>query len=333
MTAIQQEGMRNMATAEQIKTLIRSHFSEQPEQFFTIALQVAAHEAKQGHQSLANEIRTLVDKAKARPARVIPFTPDLDHMVLTSEPKERLGVLVQSDEMSGRIERILREYRQKAKLEKHGLSHRRKILLAGPPGTGKTLTAAVLAGELGLPLFTIMMDKIVTKFMGETSAKLRQIFDVIQERQGVYLFDEFDAIGGERSRENDVGEMRRVLNAFLQFIERNSSDSLIVAATNNPRILDQALFRRFDDVLYYHLPEKAEIERLIENRLGSFRSKKMHPEKSAKIAESLSHAEIAQACDDAIKETILADRKTVTATLLKQMLQERRSAYKASTKG
>ena len=322
-----------MATAEQIKSLIRSHFSDQPEQFFTIALQVAAHEAKQGHQSLAQEIRTLVDKAKARPARVIPFTPDLDHLVLTSEPKERLGVLVQSDDMRGRIERILREYRQKAKLEKHGLSHRRKILLAGPPGTGKTLTAAVLAGELGLPLFTILMDKIVTKFMGETSAKLRQIFDVIQERRGVYLFDEFDAIGGERSRENDVGEMRRVLNSFLQFIERDTSDSLVVAATNNPRILDQALFRRFDDVLHYHLPEKAEIERLIENRLGSFRQKKMRLESSAKIAESLSHAEIAQACDDAIKETILADRKTVTATLLKQMLQERRSAYKASTRG
>ena len=312
-----------MATAEQIKSLIRSHLSDQPEQFFTVALQVAAHEAKQGHQSLAHEIRSLVDKAKARPGRVIPFTPDLDHLVLTSEPKERLGVLVQSDEMRGRIDRILREYRQKAKLEKHGLSHRRKLLLAGPPGTGKTLTAAGLAGELGF----------VTKFMGETSATLRQIFDVIQERRGVYLFDEFDAIGGERSRENDVGEMRRVLNSFLQFIERDSSDSLIVAATNNPRILDQALFRRFDDVLHSHLPEKVEIERLIENRLGSFRSKKIQFESSAKIAESLSHAEIAQACDDAIKETILADRKSVTATLLKQMLQERKSAYKASMKG
>lgn len=325
--------MRNMATAEQIKSLIRSHISDQPEQFFTIALQVAAHEAKQGHQSLAHEIRTLVFKAKAQPVRTIPFTPDLDHMVLTSEPKERLGVLVQSDEMRGRIERILREYRQKAKLEKHGLSHRRKILLAGPPGTGKTLTAAVLAGELSLPLFTIMMDKIVTKFMGETSAKLRQIFDVIKERRGVYLFDEFDAIGGERGRENDVGEMRRVLNAFLQFIELDSSDSLIVAATNNPRILDQALFRRFDDVLHYHLPEKAEIKRLIANRLGLFRAKNMQLETSAQTAESLSHAEITQACDDAIKEVILADRKTVNAMLLKQMLQERRSAYKASTRG
>ncbi len=321
-----------MATAEQIKSLIRSHFSGQPEQFFTIVLQVAAHEAKQGHHSLAHEIRSLVDKAKLRSARVIPFTPDLDHLVLKSEPKERLGVLVQSVESRGRIERILREYRQKTKLEKHGLSHRRKILLAGPPGTGKTLTAGVLAGELGLPLCTILMDKIVTKFMGETSAKLRQIFDVIQERRGVYLFDEFDAIGGERSRENDVGEMRRVLNSFLQFIERDASDSLIVAATNNPSILDQALFRRFDDVLHYNLPEKAEIERLIENRLGSFRQKKVRLETSTKMAESLSHAEIAQACDDAIKEAILADRKTVTATLLKRMLQERRSAYKASTR-
>jgi SpoVK/Ycf46/Vps4 family AAA+-type ATPase len=319
-----------MATGEQIKSLIRSHFNEQQEQFFTIALQVAAHEAKQGHQSLAHEIRILVDKAKLRPGRVIPFTPDLDHLVLTTEPKERLGSLVQSDDMRGRIERILREYRLKDKLEKYGLSHRRKILLAGPPGTGKTLTASVLAGELGLPLFTIMMDKIVTKFMGETSAKLRQIFDVMQERRGVYFFDEFDAIGGERSRDNDVGEMRRVLNAFLQFIERDESDSLIVAATNNPRILDQALFRRFDDVLHYHLPEKAEIERLIDNRLGSFRPKSMATDVALKIAESLSHAEIAQACDNAIKETILTDRKAITATLLKQMLQERRSAYKGS---
>lgn len=322
-----------MATAEQIKSLIRSHMNDQPEQFFTVALQVAAHEAKQGHETLALEIRTLVDKSKKKAFRVIPFIPDLDNLVLASEPQERLGILVQTDELRGRMERILREYRQKEKLEKHGLSHRRKILLAGPPGTGKTLTAAVLAGELGLSLFTILMDKIVTKFMGETSAKLRQIFDVIQERRGVYLFDEFDAIGGERSRENDVGEMRRVLNSFLQFIERDNSDSLIVAATNNPRILDQALFRRFDDILHYHLPEKIEIERLIQNRLGSFRQKNMPLDISVKMAESLSHAEIAQACDDAIKETILNDRETVTATLLKQMLEERRSAYKSSQRG
>lgn len=316
-----------MATAEQLKSLIRSHFSNDRERFATLALQLAAHEAKQGHSTLAYEIRALVDKAKSAPVRVVRFNRELNGLVISSEPKERLADLIVSDEMRNRIKRILREYRQQEKLKKHGLSNRRKALLAGPPGTGKTMTAAVLAGELHLPLHTILMDKLVTKFMGETSAKLRQIFDVIRERRGVYLFDEFDAIGAERGRDNDVGEMRRVLNAFLQFIEQDKSDSLIVAATNNPRILDQALFRRFDDVLYYHLPTTDEIRQLMENRLGAFRGKKLSLKTAVKEADTLSHAEITQACDDAIKEAILSDRKTVTATLLKKMLRERRLAY------
>lgn len=316
-----------MATAEQLKSLIRSHFSNDRERFATIALQLAAHEAKQGHSTLAHEIRALVDKAKSAPVRVVRFNRELDDLVISSEPKERLADLIVSDDMRNRIKRILREYRQQEKLKKHGLGNRRKALLAGPPGTGKTMTAAVLAGELHLPLHTILMDKLVTKFMGETSAKLRQIFDVIRERRGVYLFDEFDAIGAERGRDNDVGEMRRVLNAFLQFIEQDKSDSLIVAATNNPRILDQALFRRFDDVLYYHPPTTEERRQLMENRLGGFRGKKLSLKTAVKEADTLSHAEITQACDDAIKEAILADRKTVTATLLKKMLRERRLAY------
>ena len=316
-----------MATAEQLKSLIRSHFADEGERFATIALQLAAHEAKQGHGALAHEIRSLVDKAKSTNVPIVRFNRELADLVISAEPRERLADLIVSDDIQNRIKRILREYRQQEKLKKHGLGNRRKVLLAGPPGTGKTMTAAVLAGELHLPLHTILMDKLVTKFMGETGAKLRQIFDVIRDRRGVYLFDEFDAIGGERGRDNDVGEMRRVLNAFLQFIEQDRSSSLIVAATNNPRILDQALFRRFDDVLYYRLPTAEETHLLIENRLGAFRGKKLSLNAAGNEAENLSHAEITQACDDAIKESILNDRKTVTATLLKTMLQERRSAY------
>ena len=316
-----------MATAEQLKSLIRSHFVDDRERFATIVLQMAAHEAKQGHGALALEIRALVDKAKSSPARVVRFNRELDDLIISAEPRERFADLIVSDDMRNRIERILREYRQQAKLKKHGLGNRRKILLAGPPGTGKTMTAAVLSGELHLSLHTILMDKLVTKFMGETSAKLRQIFDVIRERRGVYLFDEFDAIGGERGRDNDVGEMRRVLNSFLQFIEQDNSESLIVAATNNLRILDQALFRRFDDVLHYHLPTDDEIRQLMENRLGKFRGKELSLKTAVKEAQTLSHAEITQACDDAVKEAVLADRGTVTATILTQMLRERRLAY------
>jgi SpoVK/Ycf46/Vps4 family AAA+-type ATPase len=319
-----------MATAEQVKSLIKSHLAGQPEQFFTVALQVAAHEARLGHMAIASEIRNLVDAAKARPRLEAGLSSELANLVLRSESTDRLGQLVLSGELRNRIERVLLEFRQQAKLKSHGLSHRRKILLIGPPGTGKTLTASVMAGELSLPLNIILMERLVTKFMGETSVKLRQIFDMIMRHRGVYLFDEFDAIGTERSRDNDVGEIRRVLNSFLQFIERDTSDSLIVAATNNPQLLDQALFRRFDDILYYDLPQKTEIESLLLNRLGNFWNKNIDLAKITDAAVGLSHAEVTHACDDAIKDAILRDKKTVTTAQLKQSLSHRLRAYRKS---
>src|SRR5258708_2480738 len=238
-----------MATSDQLKALIRSHFNDDLEHFITVALQLAAHEAQQGHGALAHDIRGIIDKARREQNvfKVFQFPQDLRGLVLSEESKVSLISLVVTKDIRVRIDRIIHEYRQQEKLKSHGLSNRRKILLAGQPGTGKTMTAQVLAHELKLPLHTIQVDKLVTKFMGETAAKLRQIFDLIQKEQAVYLFDEFDAIGGERSLENDVAEMRRVLNSFLQFIERDPSDSLIIAATNNPRLLDKALFRRFND--------------------------------------------------------------------------------------
>lgn len=194
------------------------------------------------------------------------------------------------------------------------------------------MTAKVLAHELHLPLYIIQVDKLVTKFMGETSAKLRQIFDLIEKEHGVYLFDEFDAIGGERSLDNDVGEMRRVLNSFLQFIELDSSDSLIIAATNNPKLLDKALFRRFDDILYYDYPNEEEIKRLILNTVGSFKPSKLEWKSILSKSKSLSHAEIVLACTDAIKKSILGNKKKTTTKVIGQMLEQRVYAHREINK-
>ncbi|MGB3075431.1 MAG: ATP-binding protein, partial [Chitinophagales bacterium] len=177
-----------------------------------------------------------------------------------------------------------------------------------------------------LPLYTILMDKMVTKYMGETSAKLRQVFDLIEQKQGVYLFDEFDAIGGERSRDNDVGEMRRVLNSFLQFIERDNSDSLIIAITNNKALLDQALFRRFDDVILYHLPDNDEKLALLKNRLSRY-SKNVNFNQLLPNINGLSHAEISLACLDAIKETVLNEKQSMSNQLILKSIKDRNAAY------
>ncbi len=318
-----------MATAEQVKSLIRSHLNDDAERFYSIALQVAAHEAKQGHTALAHDIRNIVDNArKTKGAVVLRFPKEMLGLVMSENPSISRAALVIPTSLEERIMRIIHEYKQQNKLKYHGLSNRRKVLLIGPPGTGKTMTAKVLACELHLPLHTIQVDRLVTKFMGETSSKLRQIFDLIQNETGVYFFDEFDAIGGERSLENDVGEMRRVLNSFLQFIEQDSSDSLIVAATNSPKLLDRALFRRFDDVMYYEQPTDDDRKRLIANVLGNYLCPRPAWKKIIQESSDLSHAEIDLACRDAIKNAILSGQSGVGTDTLLNTLKERLDVHK-----
>lgn len=318
-----------MATAEQIKALIRFGKDEDKERFYTTALQVAAHEARQGHASLAHEIKQLVDenrKTFKSHLSVVDFPKELTGLVLTLNPSVTKSSLVLDEDRSSRIKRVFHEYKQRSKLKRHGLSHRRKLLFVGPPGTGKTLTAKVLAHELNLPLHIIQIDRLITKFMGETSAKLRLIFDLIKKEQGIYLFDEFDAIGTERTNENDVGEIRRVLNAFLQFIEQDTSDSFIVAATNNPQMLDHALFRRFDDVLTYNVPGENERKILIKNVMGTFLKGRVSWKKIVDESQGLSYAELDHACRDAIKCAVLSDMESVTSTLLVTEIKQRKKS-------
>lgn len=314
-----------MATADQIKSLVKAYIDRNDEKFKTVVLQIAAHEAKLGHDNLARDLKIQVDKLGQKRASIVHFNSQ-NSMLLPSMPNFSLSELIVSDEINEKIQRILNEYRNRNKLYAFGLTNRRKILIEGQPGTGKTFTASVIASELSLPMYTVQMDKLVTKFMGETSVKLRQVFDAIESITGVYFFDEFDAIGADRSLDNEVGEMRRILNSFLQFIEQDTSESLIIAATNNQKLLDQALFRRFDDVLHYSLPTDDEIQRLFEYKLVSYDSHFIISDTLIHDAKGLSHAEIVKVCEDAIKSSILNSR-FITKEEISALLHERKTVY------
>ena len=145
----------------------------------------------------------------------------------------------------------------------------------------------------------------------------------MHRQRGVYFFDEFDAIGADRGASNDVGEIRRVLNSFLQFLEQDDSDSLVIAATNFIEMLDDALFRRFDDVVVYEKPDDDEVRKLISNRLRNYLGKRIAWKRVLQAATGLSHAEIARACDDALKDCILASRSSVNSDELVMALAER----------
>lgn len=320
-----------MATADQIKALLRSYAEGDGEQFLTVSMQVAAHAARKGQSRLAQELRELIDEAKRRASQPISHATvpiarplgELADLIHASYPKTRLVDMILAVPGRQSLARVLTEYRQQDKLRLHGMSARRKLLMVGPPGSGKTMTAAALAGELKLPLLGVRLDGLITKFMGETAAKLRQVFDAMMTTRGVYLFDEFDAIGGDRGRRNDVGEMRRVLNSFLQFLEADDSDSLILAATNHQEILDSALFRRFDDVIHYGLPTPEQVEQLIQNRLNAFDLRGVNWEKVRSAAAGLSCAEVTRASIDAAKSAVLRDDSKITTQELLGTLLER----------
>ena len=315
-----------MATAEQLKALIRAHFDDDNEKFKTVALQIAAHEAKIGHTSCAREIKNLVQNVKNSKKKVMPFTNKLDTLEQRDIYVDMLDIVL-SELLESKVLRIINEFRKKEVLRKNGLKNRSKILLTGEPGTGKTMTASVIANEVNLPLYVIQIDKLVTKYMGETSVKLRQVFDYIEDCPGVYLFDEFDAIGSDRSIDNDVGEMRRILNSFLQYLENEDWFSLIIAATNNPSILDKALFRRFDDVLEYSLPDENQILRIMKNKLEGHSGKDVYDQEVMEVALGLSHSDIAKACEDALKYSIM-EETIIDKKIMIGVLQNRRELYR-----
>jgi SpoVK/Ycf46/Vps4 family AAA+-type ATPase len=322
-----------MASAAQMKSLLSSHYIGNEEHFNTIALQIAASEARQGHQKLADEVKHLVDTAKSGQLKkkTLPFNrpvEELRGLLSVIYPQKRLSDIILTEQLKKKIDRILLEYRHIDHIEQHGLIPKRKMILIGPPGTGKTMTASVLAGELGLPLFQVRLDGLISRYMGETASKLRLIFDSIENTLGVFFFDEFDAIGAERGLANDVGEARRILNSFLQMVEETQSNSLILAATNHPEILDTALYRRFDDVLMYELPDTAHIESVLKERLCGYIPKSFHWEDLVHGAEGLSYAEITQAANDVIKTAIITHTAIFTEESVKDALLERKEMRK-----
>lgn len=318
-----------VGTARHVAAMVRSHAAGDDEGFYSVALQVAAREAKAGHHILANDIKKAVDVSRERePLGTVTMLAqprgELAELVEATHPDVRLRHLVASAELTSQIKQVLAEQRQRKNLLDHGFAPAHRLLLEGPPGTGKTMTAAVFATELEVPMFTVRLDSLLSKFMGETSSKLRLVFDSVAQRRGVYLFDEFDALGGDRSG-NDVGEARRILNSFLVFLEKASTESLVLAATNHRTILDKALFRRFDMVLDYALPDARQAAAVMKARLGTLAAG-ISMAKLGEYTAGLSHAELVKAAETAAKVVLMRGERRVRREDLVAALIARRVA-------
>lgn len=322
-----------MASANQIIEILKSHFSGDDERFRTASLQLAANEARMGHESVAQEIQQVLERAKGsqfdsrlRLSSVAFNAPNnqLAGLLEAVEPRYGLNSMVLAREIRDRLNRVVKEHRQFNRLHEFDLRPRQRLLLLGPPGCGKTMTAHALAHELSIPLYIVRLDALFTKYLGETASKLRLVFDSVERQRAVFLFDEFDSIGLSRGAQHDVAEMRRVFNSFLVFIDNMRGMSLIIAASNHPEALDPALFRRFDDIVEYSMPTDEEMLALMKRRMMEEPQKRIEWRKVLSLVSGMSFADAERVVDDALKERIIENLPAVTTALLIKTATERK---------
>jgi len=326
---------RVLATQSQVLALVRSFTERDDARFQTIALQLASQAAQRGHKKLADQLRVMIEDARnkaerdleirQRPIPVVRPKGELAGLVSVVYPQARLDSMVLEEKTRSKLERIVEEHRNRARLAEHGLRPRRKFLLVGPPGTGKTLTAAALASELSLPLFTILLDGVITKYMGETSAKIRLVFDAMRTTRGIYFFDEVDALATKRLIGNDVGEARRTLNSILQMLDEDDGDALIIAATNHSELLDPAIFRRFESSVEYSLLPRGRIREVFIKALSPFDLSAVDWAALELKTEGMSQAEMVRVAEDAARAAVLENDAVVSTEILISSALERRA--------
>jgi SpoVK/Ycf46/Vps4 family AAA+-type ATPase len=318
-----------MARSDLLKKLFRSYKGRNDPAFLDAAREIIDDERKKQHASLANELQRILDNGTgpASPDRLLglePLPKDADRgapLLEIRHPDRYLEELVLADVQRSILVRVLEEFRQWEVLEAHSLRPGNRLLFCGPPGCGKTATAESLSRELGVPLLVVRFDAVVSSLLGETAANLRKVFDYAARGVWVVLFDEFDAIGRSRDDATEHGELKRVVNAFLQMLDRFSGRSLVVAATNFEQALDPALWRRFDEIVRFEKPDRSQVEQLLSKKLAHVRVPAGLLRGAVERLDGVSHAEVERVCFDVLKQTALRGCRSVNAEDLELAIQ------------
>ncbi|MFC5531014.1 AAA family ATPase [Cohnella yongneupensis] len=310
-----------MARADLLKTLIRSFKQNDKESFVKAAEYIIDEEKKKNHLVLADELKRILYSEQTNIQKSIsvfqPITPpkDLDKNINLYEikfPDRFFRDLVVNEMVENDLQSVIRDFQYWDTLVSNGIKPNNKILFCGPPGCGKTLAAEAIAGELGLPMLYVRFDAVISSFLGETSNNLRKLFEYASSNSWVIFFDEFDAIGRSREDESEHGEVKRVVNAFLQLIDSFAGRSLIIAATNYEKVIDNALWRRFSEVVQFELPNHAQIQILLKRNLNRFHGPENKLRELVDELIGFSHAEIERICQSIVKQCIFDNRDYFT---------------------
>lgn len=320
-------------TSELIKKLFLAFSKKDDDEFYKIGEELINLEKRKKHHFVAKELKEalysqnngrLNSEKRFRSNMPIPRDNDTGFPLLSIEQYDLdWDSLILSEKIKYELKQIVQGFRSYEVLATYNLKPKNKVLFCGLPGTGKTFTAQVLSSYLGLPLVYINFDAIISSYLGETATNLRKVFDFISNGIWVVLFDEVDIIGKNRDDQHETGEIKRVVNNFLQMIDNFKGDSLIIASTNHPHILDPAIWRRFDEVINFELPERKERASLIKLYLKPLKKEKdLDIELLSRETEGFSPSDIKTMCRDAMIHAIINERDTLENRDLKYSLEK-----------
>lgn len=317
-----------MARGEIIRKLFQSFSRNEREGFYAAAMELIQEEKSKNHNLLARDLERILQNghSKALPANntiyksypEVPKDRETGLPLIDIKPFDLTwdDVVLNQDNLEI-LQRVTLENRKQDVLEAYGLRPKSKLLFCGPPGCGKTLTAKVLSGTLGIPLVYVNLTAVFSSYLGETATNLKKIFDYVEKGEWVVLFDEFDAIARDRNTLNEHGEVKRLVNSLLQLIDTSNSNSLFIAATNHESLLDNAVWRRFDEVLFFGKPDLDLRTALLKRYLSSIRHSTINLEDFAADLDTATGADIERICIDSIKTVILRGDREITCVDLK----------------
>ncbi|MEM8595026.1 MAG: ATP-binding protein [Pseudomonadota bacterium] len=324
-----------MARGELMKKLITSYGRD--DAFRAVVEQIIDEEEHKNNRVLARALRTSLERlgdnaAPARPSKLLPFPDEARDFIQRVEQKRSFADLMLSEENTELFAEIVREFRQADRLRRHGLDLRTKLMFCGPPGTGKTICAEAFAGELGLPFFHVRLDSLVSSYLGETASNIRKTFEFARRQPCVLFFDEFDALARSREDAGESGELRRVVNSLLMFIEQIEPGGFLIAATNLADQLDPAVWRRFDEVVWFDLPGRDMIEAYLRRAFRNVKAE-FDPADYAAALDGVSYAELERIAVGAIRRSTVDGARGVSTRHLAAALRnaDRRRARAATT--
>lgn len=316
-----------MSRADLIVNLVRAGTQGDQSLFRSTVEAMAAEERAKQHHQLANRLEENLRAANSRPKQAAEVVRSFDGghsgLLYEIEPRRKLSSTLLPSDVEQAVTELVEEQQRKDILRSYGLEPRHRVLLSGPPGNGKTTLAEVIAHELMVPLFVVRYEAVVGSFLGETSSRLKRLFDFVRTHQCVLFFDEFDTLGKERGDTHETGEIKRVVSSLLLQIDALPSHVVVVTATNHAELLDRAVWRRFQ--LRLELPAPTTDQKILwfsnfQDRLGIPLG--VTPRSLASRLKSVSFSDLEEFCEDVHRRYVLSlpdgDLRTIIRNRLVQ---------------